>query len=110
MRDQYGRELRDLRISLTDRCNLRCVYCMPAEGVPDRPHDDILRFGLVWPGPQRLVFGTDYPFAMRDPEGPERIRRVVAPGADRERILWQNAAALLGMSAPQSMQAGVQRP
>ena len=72
--------------------------------------DDILRFGLVWPGPQRLVFGTDYPFAMRDPEGPERIRRVVAPGADRERILWQNAAALLGMSAPQSMQAGVQRP
>ncbi len=33
MKDQYGREIRDLRISLTDRCNLRCVYCMPEEMV-----------------------------------------------------------------------------
>jgi len=33
VQDQYGREIRDLRISLTDRCNLRCVYCMPEEMV-----------------------------------------------------------------------------
>jgi len=33
MQDQYGRDIRDLRISLTDRCNLRCVYCMPEEMV-----------------------------------------------------------------------------
>ncbi len=33
MRDQYGREIRDLRISLTDRCNFRCVYCMPEQMV-----------------------------------------------------------------------------
>jgi cyclic pyranopterin phosphate synthase len=33
MKDQYGREIRDLRVSLTDRCNLRCVYCMPEEMV-----------------------------------------------------------------------------
>lgn len=32
--DQWGRQHRDLRISLTDRCSLRCTYCMPAEGVP----------------------------------------------------------------------------
>ncbi len=32
--DRYGRVHRDLRISLTDRCSLRCTYCMPAEGVP----------------------------------------------------------------------------
>jgi len=32
--DRFGREHRDLRISLTDRCSLRCTYCMPAEGVP----------------------------------------------------------------------------
>jgi cyclic pyranopterin phosphate synthase len=32
--DRYGREHRDLRISLTDRCSLRCTYCMPADGVP----------------------------------------------------------------------------
>jgi cyclic pyranopterin phosphate synthase len=43
MRDQYGRELDDLRISLTDRCNLRCVYCMPAEGIDFRPEGDLLQ-------------------------------------------------------------------
>lgn len=42
MKDQYGRELTDLRISLTDRCNLRCVYCMPAEGIDFRPADELL--------------------------------------------------------------------
>src|SRR5439155_1581172 len=42
MKDQYGRELRDLRISLTDRCNLRCVYCMPAEGIDFRPAEEVL--------------------------------------------------------------------
>ncbi|HXF81182.1 MAG TPA: GTP 3',8-cyclase MoaA [bacterium] len=43
MRDQYGRDLTDLRISLTDRCNLRCVYCMPAAGIDFRPPDELLR-------------------------------------------------------------------
>ena len=32
--DSYGRPATDLRVSLTDRCNLRCTYCMPAEGLP----------------------------------------------------------------------------
>jgi GTP 3',8-cyclase len=32
--DSYGRSATDLRVSLTDRCNLRCTYCMPAEGLP----------------------------------------------------------------------------
>ena len=32
--DSYGRFATDLRVSLTDRCNLRCTYCMPAEGLP----------------------------------------------------------------------------
>jgi GTP 3',8-cyclase len=40
--DSYGRRIDYLRISLTDRCNLRCVYCMPAEGVAWKPHDEIL--------------------------------------------------------------------
>lgn len=43
MKDQYGREIRDLRISLTDRCNLRCVYCMPAEGIDFRPPEELLQ-------------------------------------------------------------------
>jgi cyclic pyranopterin phosphate synthase len=33
LEDQYGRVAADLRVSLTDRCNLRCQYCMPAEGL-----------------------------------------------------------------------------
>ena len=39
-----GREIRYLRISATDLCNLRCIYCMPPEGVPLLPRDEILTF------------------------------------------------------------------
>jgi cyclic pyranopterin phosphate synthase len=44
LRDPLGRRIDYLRISITDRCNLRCAYCMPAEGIELRPHDEILRF------------------------------------------------------------------
>ncbi|WP_454788116.1 GTP 3',8-cyclase MoaA [Mycolicibacterium lutetiense] len=40
--DQYGRVATDLRVSLTDRCNLRCRYCMPAEGLEWLPDDSVL--------------------------------------------------------------------
>ncbi|GJM75170.1 GTP 3',8-cyclase [Paenibacillus macerans] len=42
--DSFGREHDYLRISVTDRCNLRCVYCMPAEGVVFQPHDEIMSY------------------------------------------------------------------
>lgn len=42
--DTHGRTVRDLRLSITDRCNLRCVYCMPAEGMPWLDKDDLLTF------------------------------------------------------------------
>jgi len=42
--DRFGRVHTDLRISVTDRCNLRCVYCMPEAGVAFRPSAEILRF------------------------------------------------------------------
>lgn len=66
--DQLGRPLRDLRISVTDRCNLRCTYCMPAE-----------------------VFGPDYAFLPRAEllsfEEIERLARVfVGLGAEKLRI------------------------
>lgn len=47
MLDQYNREINYLRISVTDRCNLRCVYCMPAEGVSLMRHEDILSFDEI---------------------------------------------------------------
>lgn len=42
--DTHGRTVRDLRLSITDRCNLRCVYCMPAEGMLWLPKDHLLTF------------------------------------------------------------------
>lgn len=44
MLDGFGRTIDYMRISVTDRCNLRCVYCMPPEGVECVPHDEILRY------------------------------------------------------------------
>jgi len=44
MRDKQGRDINYLRISVTDRCNLRCIYCMPEEGIKSLRHEDILRF------------------------------------------------------------------
>jgi GTP 3',8-cyclase len=43
VKDGFGRGIDYLRISLTDRCNLRCIYCMPEEGVTSIPHESILR-------------------------------------------------------------------
>ena len=48
MKDNYGRNIDYLRISITDRCNLRCLYCMPEEGVCDVGHSEILRFDEIW--------------------------------------------------------------
>jgi cyclic pyranopterin phosphate synthase len=42
--DSCGRSINYLRISVTDRCNLRCIYCMPPEGVPQMSHDEILTY------------------------------------------------------------------
>lgn len=47
MKDKYGREIDYLRISITDRCNLRCVYCMPEEGVCQVSHNEILTYDEI---------------------------------------------------------------
>ncbi len=44
MLDSFGREISYLRISVTDRCNLRCVYCMPPQGIKLLPHGEILSY------------------------------------------------------------------
>lgn len=44
MLDRYNREINYLRVSVTDRCNLRCNYCMPKEGLSLLGHDDILKY------------------------------------------------------------------
>ena len=47
MKDSYGREIDYLRISVTDLCNMRCVYCMPEEGVEKLPHSCILSYDEI---------------------------------------------------------------
>jgi cyclic pyranopterin phosphate synthase len=49
--DGHGRRIADLRVSVTDRCNFRCQYCMPAEGMPWLERDAVLRFEEI----ERLV-------------------------------------------------------
>ena len=44
MKDSHGREINYLRVSVTDRCNLRCVYCVPEEGIRLKPPDEILSY------------------------------------------------------------------
>jgi cyclic pyranopterin phosphate synthase len=51
LEDAHGRLLSDLRVSVTDRCNFRCRYCMPAEGMPWIPREEILSFEEI----ERLV-------------------------------------------------------
>ncbi len=47
MYDRFNRRISYLRISVTDRCNFRCVYCMPPEGVPLKSHTEILTFSEI---------------------------------------------------------------
>jgi cyclic pyranopterin phosphate synthase len=51
LRDAHGREIRDLRVSVTDRCNFRCRYCMPADGMEWLERSEILSFEEI----ERLV-------------------------------------------------------
>jgi cyclic pyranopterin phosphate synthase len=51
LEDAHGRLISDLRVSVTDRCNFRCRYCMPAEGMPWIPREEILSFEEI----ERLV-------------------------------------------------------
>ncbi len=54
LQDGFQRAINYMRISVTDRCNLRCIYCMPPEGVPWIPHDEILTFEEI----ERIVRAT----------------------------------------------------
>ena len=93
MRDAHGRKLDYLRISITDRCNLRCAYCMPADGVPRLPHAAVLRYEEI----RRLVgLARDLGFAhFRVTGGEPLVRRgAVAFLADLARDLAGRDLAL----------------
>src|ERR1051326_1708538 len=82
--DSYGRVATDLRVSLTDRCNLRCDYCMPAEGLDWLPRpallsdDEVLR--LVRIGVERLGI-TEIRFTGGEPLLRRGLPAIVARAA-----------------------------
>ena len=73
LRDGHGRLIGDLRVSVTDRCNFRCQYCMPAEGLPWLERTEILRFEEI----ERLVrlFGDMGVHDVRLTGGEPLVRR-----------------------------------
>jgi cyclic pyranopterin phosphate synthase len=75
--DSYGRVATDLRVSLTDRCNLRCAYCMPPEGLDWLPGDEVLtgdeivrllRISVTQLGIREVRFTGGEPLLRRDLE------------------------------------------
>ncbi|MCE5202531.1 MAG: GTP 3',8-cyclase MoaA [Synergistaceae bacterium] len=72
--DAYGRRLNYVRISVTDRCNFRCTYCMPPEGVKCLAHSDIMRYeeisllcGALWDlGVRKFRFTGGEPLVRKD--------------------------------------------
>src|SRR3954466_4853811 len=73
LRDGHGRRIGDLRVSVTDRCNFRCQYCMPAEGLPWLDRSELLSFEEI----DRLVrilvpLGVR---SIRPPGGEPLVRR-----------------------------------
>jgi GTP 3',8-cyclase len=113
--DAYGRVATDLRVSLTDRCNLRCAYCMPAEGLDWLPRPDLLtddevirliRIGVEVLGIREVRFTGGEPLLRR---GLTRIIERTAGLAPRPEIsLTTNAIGLARLAGP-LRQAGLDR-
>jgi len=112
--DTYGRRIRYLRLSVTDRCNLRCQYCMPSEGIPKRLHGEILSYEdlyrvageAVGLGIDKIRLTGGEPLVRKGIVGfSERLARL--PGL-KELVLTTNGL-LLGEMARPLYQAGVKR-
>ena len=71
MYDRFRRNINYLRVSVTDRCNLRCTYCMPAEGVQLMSHKDILRFNEITAPPVNHAEEDGAANAVPHPRDPE---------------------------------------
>jgi cyclic pyranopterin phosphate synthase len=105
--DRHGRVATDLRVSLTDRCNLRCTYCMPAEGLDWLPNPTLLTDAevvrLIDVAVHRLGV-TDVRFTGGEPllrRGLTEIVRAVAGMAARPRMmLTTNGIGLARLAAP----------
>ena len=100
MTDPFGRTIDYLRISVTDRCSLRCRYCMPKEGVPLTAHENILTYeellliaeASVGLGIDRFKITGGEPLLRKD--CPDFIRRLKALPGVRQVTLTTNGLLL----------------
>jgi cyclic pyranopterin phosphate synthase len=114
MHDGFGRRIEYLRISVTDKCNLRCVYCMPEEGLPWLKREEILSFEeiveivlvMAAMGLKRIRLTGGEPLVRRDlPRLVEALRRI--PQIDD--LALSTNAVLLAEQAEALRAAGVDR-
>jgi len=114
MKDSFGRRVEYLRVSVTDKCNLRCVYCMPMEGLPWMPKDELLTYEeiervvriMAGMGLRRVRITGGEPLVRRDL--PELVKLLAAvPGIDD--LSLSTNAVLLAPHAEALKEAGISR-
>ena len=114
MFDRFNRRVDYLRISVTDRCDLRCVYCMPATGVPKKPRDRILSYEQIEAvtresvalGVSKVRLTGGEPLIRRNVE--ELVGRLSRVTGLDELTMTTNGTRLAGMAATLKKQ-GLQR-
>jgi cyclic pyranopterin phosphate synthase len=114
LRDPFGRTIDYLRVSVTDRCDLRCVYCMPPEGIPLKPVPEILTYDelirtvrvAVSLGVRKVRITGGEPLVRRGVV--PFVRRVAGIPGVRDLGMTTNGTALPGMAAA-LREAGLRR-
>jgi len=112
--DSFGRTINYLRLSVTDRCNMRCVYCMPSGGIPLLTHDDILSYeDLLLIAAAATDAGIE---KIRVTGGEPLLRRGIVPFLSRlaavpglRQLVLTTNGLLLEEMAESLRRAGVQR-
>ncbi len=112
--DGWGREIKSLRVSVTDRCNFRCKYCMPAEGLEWLPRDEVLSFEeitrlvglLAEMGVDEIRLTGGEPLVRRDL--PELVRMLASTPGVRDLSLTTNGILLDRLAGP-LVDAGLRR-
>jgi cyclic pyranopterin phosphate synthase len=114
LRDSWEREIKSVRVSVTDKCNFRCKYCMPAEGLTWLPRDEVLSFEeitrlvsvLAAMGVNEVRLTGGEPLARRDM--PDLVRMLAPiPGVD-DLSLTTNGVLLDRLAEP-LVEAGLRR-
>lgn len=114
MRDQFGRHINYLRISVTDKCNLRCSYCMPVKGLDWIPRPELLTYEeiteivrqMAGTGLERVRVTGGEPLVRRDL--PDLVAMLASVPGIRDISLSTNAVLLADLAVP-LREAGLHR-